>query len=95
MFGTHGVEHVLHGEGEELEARGFESFLADVSATRVGLDHLNPQVQEQVIPTDVSAFAKKAKASTAKASGRSRAKEQEGRQDPPEGGPSQARPIAG
>ena len=74
VFGTHGVEHVFHGEGEELEARGFESFLADVSATRTTLDHLNPQTQEEVIETDVSAFAKKAKASTAKASGRSRAK---------------------
>jgi hypothetical protein len=65
VFGTHGVEHVAHGEGEELEARGFESFLADVAATRVGLDHLNPQVQEQVIPADVSAFAKSGKASKA------------------------------
>jgi hypothetical protein len=68
VFGTHGVEHVAHGEGEELEARGFESFLGDVSATRGAFDHLNPQVQEQVIPTDVSAFAKKAKVSAAKAS---------------------------
>jgi len=74
VFGTHGVEHVAHGEGEELEARGFESFLADVSATRGTLDHLNPQVQEEVIQTDVSASATRAKASASKASRGSRAK---------------------
>jgi hypothetical protein len=50
IFGTHGVEHVAHGEGLEQFARGFESFLADVPADRVGLDHLNPQVQEVRIP---------------------------------------------
>jgi hypothetical protein len=60
VFGTHGVEHIAHGEGLELEARGFESFLATVSATRVALDHLNPQVQEEVIPVKVD--EKKAKA---------------------------------
>jgi hypothetical protein len=48
VFGTHGVEHVAHGEGEELEARGFEAFLASVAANRTTLDHLNPQVQEEV-----------------------------------------------
>jgi hypothetical protein len=68
VFGTHGVEHVFHGEGEELEARGFESFLADVSADRTTLDHLNPQVQEEVIQgPGVSASASKASASTRKA----------------------------
>jgi hypothetical protein len=73
VFGTHGVEHVFHGDGEELEARGFESFLADVSADRTTLDHLNPQVQEEVIEgPGVSASA--AKTSTAKASTASRAK---------------------
>jgi hypothetical protein len=46
VFGTHGVEHIAHGEGEELEARGFEAFLASVAANRTTLDHLNPQVQE-------------------------------------------------
>jgi LVIVD repeat-containing protein len=67
VFGTHGVEHVAHGEGEELFARGFESFLADVSATRGAFDHLNPQVQEQVIAADVSGFAKQAKKAASKA----------------------------
>jgi hypothetical protein len=47
VFGTHGVEHIAHGEGEELEARGFEAFLASVAANRSTLDHLNPQVQER------------------------------------------------
>jgi hypothetical protein len=47
VFGTHGVEHIAHGEGEELEARGFEAFLANVAANRTTLGHLNPQVQEQ------------------------------------------------
>ncbi len=54
VFGTHGVEHVAHGEGLEAEARGFESFLANVAASRTTLGHLNPQVQEQafaVTPT--------------------------------------------
>jgi hypothetical protein len=75
VFGTHGVEHVATGEGEELEARGFESFLADVSASRGTLDHLNPQVQEEVIPADVGKAKKRAKAAaTEKASTRSRAK---------------------
>lgn len=60
VFGTHGVEHVAHGEGLEAEARGFESFLASVAASRVSLDHLNPQVQEQAIATDVSAAAAQA-----------------------------------
>jgi hypothetical protein len=50
IFGTHGVEHVAHGEGLEQFARGFESFLADVAANRIALDHLNPQVQEVLIP---------------------------------------------
>jgi hypothetical protein len=72
VFGTHGVEHVAHGEGEELEARGFESFLASVSANRVAFDHLNPQVQEQVIPVDVSGFAKKAKKAKKKSKAASR-----------------------
>jgi hypothetical protein len=67
VFGTHGVEHVAEDEGLELQARGFESFLASVSATRGTFDHLNPQVQEQVIPADVSAFARKAKAAAKKA----------------------------
>jgi hypothetical protein len=53
VFGTHGVEHIAHGEGLEARARGFESFLANVAANRVALDHLNPQVQEQVIPTNI------------------------------------------
>jgi hypothetical protein len=64
-FGTHGVEHVAHGEGEELEARGFESFLSTVSANRTTFDYLNPQVQEQVIPADVSAAAERPTASRA------------------------------
>jgi hypothetical protein len=66
VFGTHGVEHVAHGEGEELEARGFESFLANVSANREPLDHLNPQVQEQVfavIPDKSGSARSPAKAS--------------------------------
>jgi hypothetical protein len=50
VFGTHGVEHIAHGEGEELEARGFEAFLASVAADRGTLDHLNPQVQEEAFP---------------------------------------------
>jgi hypothetical protein len=50
-----GVEHISHGEGLEARARGFESFLANVAANRVALDHLNPQVQERVIPTSISA----------------------------------------
>jgi hypothetical protein len=62
VFGTHGVEHVAHGEGLENDARGFESFLAATAATRTTLHHLNPQVQEQVIAADVSAFAKQASA---------------------------------
>ena len=56
VFGTHGVEHIADGEGED--ARGFEAFLADVAATRGTLGHLNPQVQEQaftVTPTRASA----------------------------------------
>jgi hypothetical protein len=53
VFGTHGVEHIAHGEGLEARARGFESFLANVAANRVALDHLNPQVQERVIPTTI------------------------------------------
>ena len=65
VFGTHGVEHVATGGGEELEARGFESFLASVSANRTTLDHLNPQVQEQVFPVTPSrqGSARKAKPS--------------------------------
>jgi hypothetical protein len=51
IFGTHGVEHVASGDPVlASHARGFESFLADVPADRVGLDHLNPQVQEVRIP---------------------------------------------
>lgn len=51
IFGTHGVEHVASGDPVlASHARGFESFLADVAADRVGLDHLNPQVQEVRIP---------------------------------------------
>ena len=53
VFGTHGVEHIAHGEGLEARARGFESFLANVAANRVAFDHLNPQVQERVIPTTI------------------------------------------
>jgi hypothetical protein len=55
VFGTHGVEHISHGEGLEARARGFESFLADVAANRVAFDHLNPQVQERVIATNLRA----------------------------------------
>jgi hypothetical protein len=73
VFGTHGVEHVAAGGGEELEARGFESFLASVAADRETFDHLNPQVQEEVIGASPSkkgsarkeVHAKKAKASSA------------------------------
>jgi len=72
VFGTHGVEHVADDEGLELQARGFESFLADVAAARGAFDHLNPQVQEQVIPVDASAFAKKAKNAATAASRRSK-----------------------
>ncbi len=72
VFGTHGVEHVADDEGLELQARGFESFLADVAAARGAFDHLNPQVQEQVIPVDASAFAKKAKKAATAASRRSK-----------------------
>lgn len=74
VFGTHGVEHIAHGEGLEEDARGFESFLADVSANRITLDHLNPQVQEQVLATNPSTrfSARKARASSSrKATGRS------------------------
>ena len=64
VFGTHGVEHIA--DGENAEARGFEAFLADVSADRSTLDHLNPQVQERAFPTpDTSAAAAKATASRA------------------------------
>jgi hypothetical protein len=63
VFGTHGVEHVAHGEGEELEARGFEAFLANVAASRIAFDHLNPQVQEQVIATTISTAGTEATAS--------------------------------
>jgi hypothetical protein len=69
VFGTHGVEHVAHGEGEELEARGFESFLANVAADRTTFDHLNPQVQEEVIAASPSkrGSARKATASSSRA----------------------------
>jgi hypothetical protein len=51
IFATHGVEHVASGDPVlASHARGFESFLADVAANRVGLDHLNPQVQEVLVP---------------------------------------------
>jgi hypothetical protein len=75
VFGTHGVEHVAHGGGLENDARGLESFLASVSADRVGLDHLNPQVQEQVIPAGISearrtAGAPKSSSPSRRASGR-------------------------
>jgi hypothetical protein len=66
VFGTHGVEHVAHGEGEELEARGFESFLATAAADRTTLDHLNPQVQEEVFAANPST---KGSARQARASG--------------------------
>jgi hypothetical protein len=81
VFGTHGVEHVFHGEGEELEARGFESFLADVSADRTTLDHLNPQVQEEVIqgPGVSASASKKASASAKKATASSRQRANGGR----------------
>jgi hypothetical protein len=72
VFGTHGVEHVAHGEGEELEARGFESFLASVAANRGTLDHLNPQVQEEAFATTPS---KKGSARKARASGSRKATE--------------------
>jgi hypothetical protein len=72
VFGTHGVEHVAHGEGEELEARGFESFLASVAANRTTLDHLNPQVQEDAFATTPS---KKGSARKASASGARKATE--------------------
>jgi hypothetical protein len=76
VFGTHGVEHVAHGEGEELEARGFEAFLANVAANRVTFDHLNPQVQEQVIAANPSkkGSARKAKASRSRKATRSSGK---------------------
>jgi hypothetical protein len=57
VFGTHGVEHVAEGGGLQFFARGFESFLASVSANRSAFDHLNPQVQEQVIPVSLGAAA--------------------------------------
>jgi hypothetical protein len=51
IFGTHGVEHVASGDPAfAARARGFESFLANVTANRIPLDHLNPQVQEVLIP---------------------------------------------
>ena len=65
VFGTHGVEHIAHGEGEELEARGFEAFLANVAANRVAFDHLNPQVQEQVIAANPTRRGSARKASAA------------------------------
>ena len=72
VFGTHGVEHVAHGEGEEAEARGFESFLADVAASRGTLDHLNPQVQEEAFAASpqASRSARKARAAREKNRGK-------------------------
>jgi LVIVD repeat len=76
VFGTHGVEHISHGEGEELEARGFEAFLADVSANRITFDHLNPQVQEQVVAASPQASGS---ASSARASGSRKATKNRGK----------------
>jgi hypothetical protein len=73
VFGTHGVEHIAHGEGEELEARGFEAFLADVAANRGTLDHLNPQVQEEefaVTPVRRAGAGRKAASGSRKATRR-------------------------
>jgi hypothetical protein len=49
IFATHGVEH-LGDPAMAARARGFESLLARVSVNRISLDHLNPQVQEILIP---------------------------------------------
>ena len=76
VFGTHGVEHIAHGEGEELEARGFEAFLAQVGASRSTLDHLNPQVQEEAFATTPS---KRAGASRSARSGSRKAERNSGR----------------
>jgi hypothetical protein len=50
VFGTHGVE-------DPASSMGFQAFLANVSASRIGLNHLNPQVQEQFIATNPTATA--------------------------------------
>ena len=76
VFGTHGVEHIAHGEGEELEARGFEAFLADVAANRGTLDHLNPQVQEEAFPVTPT---KRAGASRSARSGSRKAERNSGK----------------
>jgi hypothetical protein len=55
VFGTHGVE-------DPADSMGFQAFLANVSASRVGFNHLNPQVQEQFIATNPTATARTARA---------------------------------
>jgi hypothetical protein len=63
VFGTHGVEAPADG-------RGFLAFEADVSASRIGFDHLNPQVQDQIVETSIARQAGTARASRARSSSR-------------------------